>query len=1368
MKYRILGSLEVTRNGKAVPLGAYKQRALFALLLINANRVVATDRIIDELWGPDAGPDRQNALWVNVSGLRSALEPDRKRRAEGTILLTRSPGYVLSVDPSDVDAGQFERLALEGRALVDLDPAAASLVLSEALALWKGHALEEFTYESFAQAEIARLDELRLTAVEDRITADLRVGRARQLIGELESLVRQYPLRERLTGHLMLALHRSGRQAEALRAYGALRTRLGEELGLEPSVEMAELEERIVLDDPTLRLPLAGRDAGGRPEPGLSVRGYELREKIGEGSFAYVYRAYQPAVGREVAIKVIRPELANDADFIRRFEAEAKVVASLEHAQIVPLYDYWREPDAAYLVMRLFPAGSLEDVLARGPVPSGTASRLIEQIGAALVAAHSKGVTHGDLKPANVLLDEEGSAHLIDFGLPPSGSPQSTLDMPFAAPEQLEGGDATIQSDVYSLAMLADRILRGATGEEGGPESPLVGPASAVIGRATDPEPESRFPDISSFLEELRAALNSSTPTASIATVAAVNPYKGLRAFEENDTDEFFGRERVVERLLTRLGHPGPQGKLVALVGPSGAGKSSVVKAGVIPAIRGGALPGSDRWFVVAMAAGRQPFEALEAALRSVAVSPPPNMLEQLMARNGISATVGSLLPGRGSQLLLVVDQLEELFSHASPSDFRAFLTAMAETARDPHSQVRVVTTLRADFYDHPLRHAEFGELLRLGTEVITPMTADELERAVVGPAAQLGVSFEPGLVAQIVSDVSGQASALPLMQYALTELFERRSGATITAEAYRELGGVSAALVRRANNLYEGLDVDGRVTTRDVFLRLVSLGEGSDDTRRRALVSELNELGTGPVQEVLNLYGHHRLLSFDRDPVTRGPTAEIAHEALLSEWALVNGWINEARSDIQAQRRLAAAAIDWREREQNPDFLLTGARLSRYSSWLDDPPVQLTAGEAQFLTASVQAEANNLQEAGRQAVRDVKLRRRTLLLGGLALITAIVVGLAGFALNERNRATDLAAEAEDLANEATSLASTLTATERTLRLTTQSALQRGEDPQLGLMLALEAARTTASSGEVLPAAVDAIHWALQAGHIQYPTVPGTDAVVREGPAGLTGLFNLPPDDLIAFAQDKVSRGFTVEECSRFFRNEQCPNPLAAFPLNLAVAGGESVYATHPIGGAGLTGTEVVVTSAFSPTFGAEFVQASLDVIGDATGIEVRHRNPQHGLAVIDVAESTDPGDILILPQPGVMASLAADGILIDVSQYLDVETLRDGYQDYLLALSSVGADGEWPAPDGTPYGVFTNLDAKSLIWSPSPEFENAGYETPETWNELMALSDQMVSDGETPWCLSTADPAVNGWPASDWVETAVLRSQGPEFYDSG
>ena len=354
IEYRLLGRLEVLRDGAPVDLGSQRQRALLALLLANAGTVLSTDRILDELWGDAGATDKHNSLWVYVSGLRGALEPDRPKRSEGTVLLTRSPGYVVSIDPADLDVGRFEQCVAEARLIAETDPASAAATLRDGLALWRGHAFEEFVYEGWAQADIARLEELRLEATEMRVEADLRLGLSGELVSELKGLVREHPLREGFVASLMLAFYRCGRTAEALRAFAAFRDRLVAEVGVDPGRSIRDLEQQILTDDEALQLDRdAATAAADGPRTGLTVRGYELRDVLGRGAFGAVYRAYQPSVGREVAIKVIAPELADDPKFIRRFEAEAQIVAGLEHPHIVPLYDYWREPHAAYLVMRL-------------------------------------------------------------------------------------------------------------------------------------------------------------------------------------------------------------------------------------------------------------------------------------------------------------------------------------------------------------------------------------------------------------------------------------------------------------------------------------------------------------------------------------------------------------------------------------------------------------------------------------------------------------------------------------------------------------------------------------------------------------------------------------------------------------------------------------------------------------------------------------------------------------------------------------------------------------------------------------------------------------------------------------------------------
>jgi YVTN family beta-propeller protein len=252
MEFLVLGSLEVVSDGRSLPLGGAKQRAVLAVLVLNANRVVSTDQLIDALWGERAPEGAPHTLQVYVSQLRKSLRVPGSP-APDTILVTQGRGYLLRVESEAIDLHRFERMAAEGRrALAAGEPDRAAERLREALGLWRGPALAELAYEAFAQPEIARIDDLRLSAVEDRIEADLAMGRHAELVGELQGLVDKHPLRERLRSHLMLALYRSGRQAEALQTYRDFRQTLSEELGIDPTPSLQNLERAILQQDPGL------------------------------------------------------------------------------------------------------------------------------------------------------------------------------------------------------------------------------------------------------------------------------------------------------------------------------------------------------------------------------------------------------------------------------------------------------------------------------------------------------------------------------------------------------------------------------------------------------------------------------------------------------------------------------------------------------------------------------------------------------------------------------------------------------------------------------------------------------------------------------------------------------------------------------------------------------------------------------------------------------------------------------------------------------------------------------------------------------------------------------------------------------------
>ncbi len=241
MDFRLLGPLEVSEQQRTILLGGLKQRSLLAVLLLRANEIVAVDRLIADLWGERPPATVAKSIQAYVSRLRRELGPDR--------LTTRSPGYVLHVAPDELDVAVFERLRGEARRA---DPPRAAEKLRAALALWRGPALADLAYEPFAQTEIARLEELRLATLEERIDADLACGRHADLVGELEALAAAHPLRERLRAQLMLAFYRSGRQAEALHVYRAARRELADELGLEPGEELRRLERAILAQDPEL------------------------------------------------------------------------------------------------------------------------------------------------------------------------------------------------------------------------------------------------------------------------------------------------------------------------------------------------------------------------------------------------------------------------------------------------------------------------------------------------------------------------------------------------------------------------------------------------------------------------------------------------------------------------------------------------------------------------------------------------------------------------------------------------------------------------------------------------------------------------------------------------------------------------------------------------------------------------------------------------------------------------------------------------------------------------------------------------------------------------------------------------------------
>jgi WD40 repeat protein/DNA-binding SARP family transcriptional activator len=1204
MQFRLLGPIEVDAGSGPIPLGGPKQRAVFAHLLIRANELVPAGTLVDEIWGDEPPEKVRNIVQTYISHLRKAVGPDR--------IQSQPPGYRLCVDPSELDAARFGALVREAKRSLAADPSIAVGTLDDALALWRGPALADLADQPSLVAEAARLDDLRLVAQEDRIQALLACGTPARAIGELEVLLGRHPLRERLWGLLMLALYRVGRQAEALQAYQRARELLADELGIDPSPELARLQERILKQDPGLEL---------RGEP---LRGYRLLEKIGEGSTGVVFRAIQPHVGRDVAVKIIHERVASDPAFVRRFEPEAQAAAALEHPHVAPVHDYWREPGHAYVVSRYFRGGSLRALEERGGSLEGArAIGIVEQIASALAFVHRQGVSHGNVCSSNVLFDGEGNAYLSDLRIG-------------------VGPTADRADDLRQLARLVRRGL------------PKGSRLAELAERA---EIGSDAVDADALADAARVALEPKT-VAGPRRADERNPYKGLRAFTEADARDFFGRRELIHRLLARLNEADPGSRFLAVVGPSGAGKSSVVRAGLVPAIRRGALGNADGSFIAEMFPGPHPMEELEAAILRIAVRPSSRLRDILEGGSrGILEAVDVTIPGE-ADVVLVVDQFEEAFTLATDDRERElFLESLRVAAAEPSSRLRVIVTLRADFYDRPLTYPRLGELLAARTEAVPPLTPDELEQAIRSPAEQVGIRPEPGLVAQMIANLAHQPGALPLLQYALTELFERRDEGKLSLSAYAAMGGVAGALSARADRIYQATDPAGQRAIKQVFLRLVTLGEGRQDTRRRVARSELDSLEVGPegIDGVVNAFGRHRLLTFDREPSTREPTVEIAHEALLSAWQPLRTWIDDARQDLRLDRGLGQAAAEWRGSGRDPSFLLRGTRLEQLEGWAAATDLAIGRAERAYLKASLDQRERERAEEGVRRDREARTERRSrrrlrALVGVFAAAAVVAASLTVVATTQSRRA-----QREERIAGARELAAAAVANLEV-------------DPELSILLANEAvARTRSVDGSVLPEAEEALHRAVVASRTLM-SVAGLGGLVDWSRKGLF-VTEGPEDTGIVDIRDAS----TGESVHRFIGHDTDLNDVAFSPdgTMLATTGDDGALRVWDPATGDLIMEKVGKKGAWGPSFNAD---GSLIAAAWRDQGTVRVMDPSTGRVV-----RTFPG----IPAP-LRTALSPDGRLLAIATdrgavVIDLETGKEAFD---LPESGESQDLAW-SPDG-------------------------------------------------------------------------------------
>ena len=639
MQISVLGPVEVSVDGRPVAIGKGKTRALLVLLALNEGATVSTTRLVEGLWGEDPPPTAAKMVQVCVSRLRKALASS----GNGAEIVTRGRGYELRLADGDLDARRFEALVADGNP-------------REALALWRGAPLADVADEPFAGAQIRHLEELRLAALELAIERDIAAGRHREVIGQLDVLAAQEPLRERLHAQRMLVLYRTGRQAEALEAYRQARAALVEEIGVEPGPELRDLHEAILRQDPALDLDAPGAVRlppelyVGPPLTGRKAELHALREAWrsahgGAGRLALVCGPSgmgKTRLAAELAGEVHRDRgvvlYASGAGAPAAARAALDQAASARRPTLLVFDDLDRAGDELRMAF-----GELVDALRTWPVlavatteDAGLAATLPADVSVMLAPLD------GDAIGAIARLYATGD----DVAPPIAG----LVETSGGVPQRVHSA-----ADAWARAQAARR-LDGAADRTASRRGRLRAAEDDLAG------------DVVVALQTVR---ERGHPPGGDTDDVVVCPFKGLASFDIEDAGFFFGRERLVAEMVARLaGAP-----LLAVVGPSGSGKSSALRAGLLPALAEGVLPGSSGWTLALSRPGEHPMRALEDA---TAAAPP-----------------------RG-RLVLAVDQFEEVFVACSDERERvAFADALvacrsgppgARAGRDPG---RLLRTLR-------------------------------------------------------------------------------------------------------------------------------------------------------------------------------------------------------------------------------------------------------------------------------------------------------------------------------------------------------------------------------------------------------------------------------------------------------------------------------------------------------------------------------------------------------------------------------------------------------------------------------------------------------------------------------------------------
>ncbi len=467
---------------------------------------------------------------------------------------------------------------------------------------------------------------------------------------------------------------------------------------------------------------------------------------------------------------------------------------------------------------------------------------------------------------------------------------------------------------------------------------------------STPPKP----PELDTAIPELVGVLNktpSTPPKPPELDFEPRNPYKALQAFTVDDTEDFFGRDRLVDELVKEIGGmllptqpTNESGQLLTIFGPSGSGKSSVVMAGLLPDLQQGALPGSEMWvYLEPMMPGKRPIEALSRTLKPYFPDTSFKTLQVDLkdeATSGLHLLATQLVKQPDSKVVLLVDQFEELFMPTVSEEERGrFIDLLLTAATEPRGPLLVLLTLRADFYDRLLQYPALYHLIKVHQQPLLPMQLDDLRATIECPAAlpDVQLTFEGNLVGDLLFEMHGQGGALPLLQFTLDQLFQKRRGHCLTLQTYREIGGIKGALSQHAQQTFDALpSEEHRKLARGLFVRLIDPGATEQDTtRRRADLSEFildDPSQTRLLQETIDAFIAARLLTINE--VAGTTTIEVSHEAVIREWKCLTEWMNKARQDIPLQQALSEQVAEWEQRGKPRDRLYRGSQLKEARAW--------------------------------------------------------------------------------------------------------------------------------------------------------------------------------------------------------------------------------------------------------------------------------------------------------------------------------------------------------------------------------------------------------------------------------------------------